>query len=40
MEFLADEVEEIEVDLNQVDDRMTLLEETVIGNRAYPIAGC
>ena len=32
VEFLTDEVEEIEVDVNQVDDRMTVVEETVIGN--------
>ena len=35
VEFLTDEVEEIEVDVNQVDDRVTLLEETVIGTASY-----
>ena len=28
---LTDDVEDIEIDVNQVDDRMTLMEETVIG---------
>ena len=32
VEFLTDEVEEIEVDVNQLDDEMTVIEETVIGN--------
>ena len=32
VEFLKDEVEEIEVDVNQLDDEMTVMEETVIGN--------
>ena len=32
MESLTDDVEDIEVDVNQVDDRMTVIEETVIGN--------
>ena len=29
---LTDDVEDLEVDVNQVDYRMTLMEETVIGN--------
>ena len=32
VEFLTDEVEEIEVDVNQLDNSMTVVEETVIGN--------
>ena len=32
MASLTDDVEDVEVDINQVDDRMTLMEETVIGN--------
>ena len=32
MESLTDDVEDLEVDVNQVDDRMTVIEETVIGN--------
>ena len=29
---LTDDVEDVEIDVNQVDDRMTVIEGTVIGN--------
>ena len=29
---LTDDVEDVEIDVNQVDDRMTVIEATVIGN--------
>ena len=32
VEFLTDEVEESEVDINQLDDQMTVVEEMVTGN--------
>ena len=32
MESVTDDVEDLEVDVNQVDDRMTVIEGTVIGN--------
>ena len=38
VEFLTDEVEEIEVDVNELDDEMTVLEEAVFGKCLLSIA--
>ena len=32
VESLTDDVEDVEIDVNQVDDRMTVIEGTLIGN--------